>query len=143
MNLTTNNGIESQNKLLKYSFLKNHTTKSLSNIPEVIIEDYIPSALNAFEVANTKISGSYKRYNHEIPEFLHNRPVGFIKHTYNRFKIAENIYSPEWIKVEEENWFRVRSETDPINGTRSVGMNRVVNVQILFRIVYHVNISVQ
>ena len=42
MRVNTNNGVERQNKLLKYSYLKSHKNNSLSVMLTVLIEDFLP-----------------------------------------------------------------------------------------------------
>ena len=42
MRVNTNNGVERQNKLFKYSYLKSHENNSLSVMLTVLIEDFLP-----------------------------------------------------------------------------------------------------
>ncbi|XP_073244010.1 uncharacterized protein [Porites lutea] len=40
--VNTNNGVERQNKLFKYSYLKSHKNNSLTVMLTVLIEDFLP-----------------------------------------------------------------------------------------------------
>ena len=42
MRVNTNNGVERQNKLFKYSYLKSHKSNSLSVMLTVLTEDFLP-----------------------------------------------------------------------------------------------------
>ena len=42
MSVNTNNRVERQNKLFKYSYLKSHKNDSLSVMLTVLIEDFLP-----------------------------------------------------------------------------------------------------
>lgn len=64
---------------------------------------------------NASLNSNYKRYNAEIPKYLHDWPAFFIRHVYERLKTAENVYSSESIvtlNYENKTMFLVRSEND-------------------------------
>ena len=83
--ITTNNGTESLNKLLKYSFLMNAPDKSLSAIITIIIEKFNVSQLKDYSMKNIK--HAFKDYNSQIPEYLKGRPEKFVR------KCLPSVYS--------------------------------------------------
>lgn len=113
VNITTNNGIESQNRLLKHSYLKSHSDKSLTNILDIMIGSYLPTTLEQYEIQNSKMSENYKKYNEEIPLFLRNRPYQFVKHVCRRYRDAEDTFSnfEELITVVGDGIFEVQSDS--------------------------------
>jgi len=86
--ISTNNGVESQNKLLKHFYLKFSSDKSLNSIVENIIEQFLPQSLCKYQKQNFKLNNHYKIIPNVIPIFLHGRPETFVKHIYKRFFIA-------------------------------------------------------
>ncbi|KAF0740488.1 zinc finger BED domain-containing protein 1-like [Aphis craccivora] len=126
----TNNGVESQNKVLKHFYLKFSSDKSLNSTIENIIEQFLPQSLCKYQKKNFKLNNYYKKISNVIPIFLHGRPVTFVKHIYDRFVIAQNTYSEKRINKLTllEHQFEVQSEN---------GYN------ILKIIIGHANIYVQ
>ena len=87
--VTTTNGVESLNKLLKYNFLPHSPDKTLSSLVKVLIEHYYPSAISQYYGKNVKFSGINRTFNANIPQFMHGRPTSFIKQCYKAYKAAE------------------------------------------------------
>lgn len=69
--VNTNNGVEAQNKLLKYNFLPhNKQTARVSDITTLLVEDYLPSAFQKYLLHNYKQTSSYRTYNDFVPNFF-------------------------------------------------------------------------
>jgi hypothetical protein len=108
-NVTTNNGVESQNNILKHSFLSRSSDKSLTGMLKVVIEQYLPNAYQKFIRYNIAFCSSSKKYNEIIPSFLHNRPHKYIKHVFTRFENAKEEFAESDIIKIKENIFNVKS----------------------------------
>jgi hypothetical protein len=109
--INTNNGIEAQNKVFKYNYLSKGTDKTLSGVAKVIVECFCPEQYKLYVLKNLKLNKNIKAYNKEIPEFLHGRPHGFIKHCMQRIHSAA-IYSKKDILEDLGNLrFQVTSES--------------------------------
>lgn len=81
----TSNGVEAQNKLLKYNYLPHGKRKiTLSNIITIIVEQFLPSCKQKYLFQNYKQSSLYRSYKDFIPDYLHNRPHTIIRHCLNR-----------------------------------------------------------
>ena len=78
--VNTNNGIEAQNKLFKYSYLPGSLDKSVFGIVVMIAESFIPDSCQHYLDNNLQLSGSYREFKRDIPDYLHNRPPHFVKH---------------------------------------------------------------
>ena len=75
--VTTNNGVEAQNKHFKYNYLQRPVGKSAYGIAVLLVE--------------SKLSGSYRTYNVDIPPSLHNCPSHFIKYCMkSRFSVRSS-----------------------------------------------------
>lgn len=110
--IKTNNGIESMNHVLKNKFLCNHSTKTLLSLFEVIVDEFLPHQLKLYIDSNIKLSESYRMYHKEIPNFLHRRPLFFIKHVYQRYCAAKSALSQhEDVEDLGDGLFKVKSET--------------------------------
>lgn len=79
MQQSTHNGVESQNKLLKYSYLprKNIT---LSRLATVLNEEFNPDIHHKYLFLNYKTSPNYRTYNDFVPSYLHRQPRQVILH---------------------------------------------------------------
>ena len=78
--VNTNNGIEAQNKLFKYSYFSGLLDKSVFGIVAMILESFIPDSCQHYLDTNLQLSGSYREFKRDIPDYLHNRPLHFVKH---------------------------------------------------------------
>ncbi|XP_065216440.1 uncharacterized protein LOC135842756 [Planococcus citri] len=110
--ISTNNGIESQFKMLKYGYLKVRNVNTLSELMTLMIEEVFYDLLNKYTQKNSSLYHGYKLYNKEIPHFLQNRPKPFIKHVCKRYDTAEE-YSYDSILFEGGK-LKVRSKTNPL-----------------------------
>lgn len=82
--VNTNNGTESLNKLLKYSFLPRKKQMTLSAIATLIVEVFLPETYQKYLFLNYKQSAQYRSYKSFVPEFLHGRPRSVIMHCLER-----------------------------------------------------------
>lgn len=77
--VNTNNGIEAQNKVLKYSYLRSSLDKSVFGITVMIVESFVPDSYQHYIDTNLQVSSSYRQYRN-LPDYLHNRVMHFVKH---------------------------------------------------------------
>ena len=108
--INTNNGVEAQNKVFKYNYLSKGTDKTLSGVAKVIIECFFPDQYKLYVLKNLKLNRNIKAYNKEIPEFLHGRPHGFIKHCMQRI-YSSAFFSKKDIQDLGNLNFQVKSES--------------------------------
>ena len=59
----TNNGVESQNKMLKYNFLPRNTKLTLSTLVTVLNEEFLPDMHHKHMVLNHQMLPTYRAYN--------------------------------------------------------------------------------
>ena len=69
--VNTTNGVESQNKLLKYSYLPRQKNITISRLATVLYEDFNPDIHHKYLFLNYKTSSFYRTYNDFIPRYLH------------------------------------------------------------------------
>ena len=81
--VNTNNGTESQNKVL--------------NITTILVEEYLPDAHRKYIFQNFQQSSHYRFYNDNIPSFLQGRPRKIILHCLDR-KGSSNKFTSEDIE---------------------------------------------
>ena len=83
--INTNNGVEAQNKLLKYNFLpRNKQRATVSAIATLLVEDYLPTAYQKYLMQNYKQTSTYRTYNDFVPNYLRDRPRNIILHCLER-----------------------------------------------------------
>ena len=78
--METDNGTESQNKLLKYSHLPRRKDMTLSSIADTIVHFFLPDARDKYLFLNYKSSSDYRAYNQVVPTYLHDRPARTVTH---------------------------------------------------------------
>ena len=88
----TNNGIEAQNKVLKYSYLPHRKNSTLSCLVEILISNFLPDSYEKYLFENYKMSSAYQD---NIPKYLHGRPPMLIKHCLNRLEKAKRKFTTE------------------------------------------------
>ena len=121
--MDTNNGLEAQNKLLKYTFLPRGKQKvTLSNIITILIEQYLPTCKQKYLFQNYKQSSQYRSYKKCVPAYLHDRPRGVVLHCLDR-KTKSLKYSPEAVSDvdKEEGVFEVEK---PAGGRHTVNFGK-------------------
>ena len=90
----TNNGTESLNKALKYTYLPRRKQLNLSGVVTTIIETFLPALRQKYLFANFEQSSCNRTYKNNIPDYLHNRPRNVILHCLDR-KATSSKYSTE------------------------------------------------
>lgn len=90
--MDTNNGTESLNKALKYTYLPRRKQLNLSGVVTNIVETFLPALRQKYLFANFEQSSSNRAYNNHIPVYLHNRPRKVILHCLDR-KASSSKYS--------------------------------------------------
>ena len=76
--------MESQNKLLKYSYLPRRKHLTLSQLAIILYEDFIPDTHHKYLYRNYRMSPTYRKYNDFVPIYLHGRPRQVIIHCLDR-----------------------------------------------------------
>lgn len=76
----TNNGTESQNKVLKYSYMPRKKNTSLSSIAATLVENFLPDSYRTYQMKNYMMSDQNRPYKTFVPTYLHNRPKAVILH---------------------------------------------------------------
>ena len=102
----TNNGTESLNKALKYSYLPRRKSLTLSGIATLLIDRFLPDMWQKYVFHNYKLSEEYRAYSKDIPEYLKGRPKPVIFHCLER-KAKCHKFTEEDIKVLKDGEFEV------------------------------------
>lgn len=111
--VNTNNGIEAQNKVFKYTYLPRSLDKSVFGIVVMLVESFVPDSYQHYLDTNLQLSGSYRAFNRDIPDYLHNRPPHFVKHCLrSNFAAAEFSENDVNCVSLEKGEFLVRSSSD-------------------------------
>ncbi|XP_065209956.1 uncharacterized protein LOC135838315 isoform X1 [Planococcus citri] len=116
--INTNNGIETQHKVLKHFYLNSHIDKSLCGVLDVIMNEFLDDAFKTYVENNDCLDSKYKQYNTVIPEFLYDRPSFFIRHVYQRYVTARSVYSRHSILTlnnDVKTVFLVKSEAKNVH----------------------------
>ena len=88
------NGVESQNKLLKYSYLPRRKSITLSQLATVLYEEFVPETHHKYLYLNYQMSDTYRTYNAIVPDYLRERPRHVIIHCLER-KSSSKKYTEE------------------------------------------------
>ncbi|XP_077528080.1 uncharacterized protein LOC144139664 [Haemaphysalis longicornis] len=111
--LTTNNGIEAQNRVLKAHYVKSASGKrSLTSLIAAVVCGYLPDNEKKFHESTMRQSSLYRQYKDAVPAFLHNRPHSFIRHMLRRLVNAEEYTRSDIRELPTEGAFAVQSERD-------------------------------
>ncbi|KAL5014150.1 hypothetical protein ScPMuIL_008420 [Solemya velum] len=110
--VNTNNGLERQNKVFKYTYLEEKKNNSLSAMVKILITDYLPAMMLKYVRDNAVSSENFgRRYQTCIPNFLRSRPPIFLKHCMQKMEAALMIDHVK--KVEEtDSCYQVKSQSD-------------------------------
>lgn len=108
--IDTNNGTESLNKALKYTYLPKQKKLNLSAAVTTIVETFLPALRQKYLFANFEQSDCNRTYKEHIPLYLHNRPRNFILHCLDR-KTSSAKFSAEDIETidSDKGIFNVKS----------------------------------
>ena len=91
----TNNGLEAQNKVLKYSYLPHGRNINLSHLADILINSFLPDSYEKYIFQNYKMNPAYRSYSEQVPEYLHGRPPALVEHCLNRLKKAKRKFNAE------------------------------------------------
>lgn len=107
----TNNGVESQNKVLKHIYLRRvKGDKTLSSIVCIILKRYLPAQHHEY------VFKQYRCYSADVPAFLHNRPTSTIKRCLTNMESAEHIEESDVHPTDSEiGIFQVKGIGDNTN----------------------------
>ena len=119
--MDTNNGTESLNKALKYTYLPRRKQLNLSGVVTTLVETFLPALRQKYLFANFEQSSCNRTYNNHIPDYLHNRPRNVILHCLDR-KASGSKYSTE--DVEDID------STNGVFGIKSDNNSYTVDLQI-------------
>ena len=78
MMCNTNNGTERLNKDLKYDKLVGYKNCTLSELLQVLIENFIPKCYGKYVELNVKYTSGFQGYQQEIPQYWQNRPKWYV-----------------------------------------------------------------
>ena len=92
--INTTNGVESQNKLLKHSYLPRKKNLTLSQLVIILYDEFIPESYHKYLYLNYRMSDTYRKYNDFVPEYLQGRPRQVIIHCLDR-KSSSRKYTEE------------------------------------------------
>ncbi|XP_077529174.1 uncharacterized protein LOC144141492 [Haemaphysalis longicornis] len=109
--LSTNNGIEAQNKVLKAQHTKSASGKrSLASLISVLVFSYLPQNEKRYHQVTMKQSALYRQWNENVPSYLHGRPHSFVKHMLRRHMNAVEYTLDDIEELGVKCTFAVRSK---------------------------------
>ena len=111
----TNNGVEAQNKLLKYSYLPNRKNITLSSLVSHIIESFLPDRYRKYLLQKYQMTEAYRSYSAIIPEYLQTRPRSVIIHCLDRVRKANKFTNTDVRDGESEGCFNVTSQSGKVH----------------------------
>ncbi|XP_062591433.1 uncharacterized protein LOC134252909 [Saccostrea cucullata] len=107
--VNSTNGVERQNKCLKYEFLETKKAKSVSHLLTVLWNEFLPDLYQRYVRQNLSSSEEARAYDKDIPTFLRNRPGSVVKHCFKRWEDSVNISVDDIDEIGEGN-FLVHSQ---------------------------------
>ena len=108
--INTNNGTESLNKALKYTYLpRARRATNLSGIVTTLVEIFLPSLRQKYLFSNFEQSSANRKYKDSIPTYLHNRPKGVILHCLDRKATSSQFKAEDVHLTTSEGIFEVKS----------------------------------
>ena len=113
--VNTNNGVESMNKLFKHEYLPRSIDKSLYGIVVMIVCSFMPDSYQTYLSANLRLSGSYRKYNPIVPDYLQNRPPNFVKHCLKNKFAAQEIQEKDITCLNDQQGFLVKSSNKKLS----------------------------
>ncbi|XP_014664703.1 PREDICTED: uncharacterized protein LOC106807016 [Priapulus caudatus] len=100
--VNTNNGVEAQNKLFKYSYLPKSVDKSAYGIVVLLVESFLPDSYQKYCDMNLKQSSQYRRITN-LPGHLHNHPRHFVKNCLKRRFAAGEFQDIQCVDISKGN----------------------------------------
>lgn len=121
--ITTNNGTEAQNKVLKHKYLNSNQgkKKSLTTLISALVKKFLPDRQQDYNRRVMRSSSSYRAYSGNIPDYLHNRPAAFIKHVMQRMNTALEYEEGDVDATGTPGQYQVRSQS---SGWHTVDMSQ-------------------
>jgi len=99
----TNNGVEAQNKALKYKFLPRKSV-SLFNVASIIVDQFLPEQQRNYLFLNMQMDPTYRAYSTKVPAYLHGHPKKIIVHCPKKEEKARNTLSEkDIIEADQQN----------------------------------------
>ena len=93
--INTTNGVESQNKLLKYSYLPRRKNTTLSQLAKLLYEEFVLETHHKYLCLNYQMSETYRRYNDIVPDYLRERPRQVIIHCLEKKRSSSKKYTED------------------------------------------------
>ena len=96
----TNNGVEAQNKLLKYNYLPRRKQITLSEVITILVESFLPEMYQKYLFQNYAMTTAYRPYNEDIPDFLRDCPHKLVVHCTDRIRKSRKFRNED-IQMED------------------------------------------
>ena len=120
--INTNNGLERQNKVLKYDYLAKYNDHSVAGMLLIVHTQYLPNRFKRYKSSNLHLSKKYRSYNKIIPTWLHVMKKMFAADDYVAGDVVPNPLST--------SCYQVKSRMHPlISGTQLTCRSRHVSVE--------------
>ena len=113
--VSTNNGVEALNKVLKHNYLKYFCDRSVTGLISMLVKTFLPDRYKQYIKINHKMTDQYSKYTEYTPDYLKDRPLEFIKHMEDR-KTKGSVIPKSDITFISSDKFLVKSQLD---GTQS------------------------
>ena len=109
MMCNTNNETERLNKDLKYDELVGYTNWTLSELVQVLIENFIPKLYEKYIELSVKYTSGFWKCQQEIPQYWRNRPKWYVLDLLEK-QSRVTTYMIDSVKNIGNNKFHVSSE---------------------------------
>ena len=109
MMCNTNNGTERLNEDLKYDELVEYKNCTLSELLQVLIENFISKHCEKYIELNIKCTSGFRKYQQEIPQYWQNRPKWYVLDLLEK-QSRVTTYMIDSVKNIGNNKFHVSSE---------------------------------
>ena len=114
--VNTTNGVESQNKLLKYGYLPWRKNITISRLATVLYEEFNPDIHHRYLFLNYQTSSSYRTYNEFVPSYLHGRPRQVILHCLERKSSSRKYDQSDIISQDTTSGvFRIKGSSNKLH----------------------------
>ncbi|ELT89832.1 hypothetical protein CAPTEDRAFT_194084 [Capitella teleta] len=110
----TTNGVESLHRILKYKFLAHYNDRSLHGFLGTVTQKYLSFMFQKYRAANL-VSKTGRPYDPQLPDFLINRPLGFVRHCVQRIIVSILI---DAIRAQDVSIMRGLSDGLVVEGTQ-------------------------
>lgn len=108
--INTNNGTESLNKALKYTYLpRAKRSTNLSGIVSTLIDTFLPALRQKYLFSNFEQSSANRKYKENVPAYLHDRPKAVIQHCLDRKATSSKFDAEDVSTTTSTGTFEVKS----------------------------------